>query len=228
MEVHVPKPLHGWREFAGEVGIIVLGVLIALGAEEVARSIADHREAAHLRQSMMNELSGDRARWEANHHDFRCTMKLLDDLRNWSERPASDRLDHFDPPLFWTMHDSAWQIARSSPTMAALPLNERDSLADIYFFIGVQEGVLIETENDLNHLQALAKTADRPTSRNALPEAATETEATLGIMDKNFAIMEQEFNSLGVRTDMRALAPAPFNFGKDCPGIAQTPRAVAR
>jgi hypothetical protein len=22
---HVPKPLHGWREFIGEVGIIVIG-----------------------------------------------------------------------------------------------------------------------------------------------------------------------------------------------------------
>ena len=31
MRVSMPKPLHGWREFAGEVGIIVLGVLIALG-----------------------------------------------------------------------------------------------------------------------------------------------------------------------------------------------------
>jgi hypothetical protein len=30
MHVHLPKPLHGWRAFAGEVGIIVLGVLIAL------------------------------------------------------------------------------------------------------------------------------------------------------------------------------------------------------
>jgi len=44
MHVHLPKPLHGWREFAGEVGIIVLGVLIALGAEQLI-------EAAHWRQS---------------------------------------------------------------------------------------------------------------------------------------------------------------------------------
>jgi uncharacterized membrane protein YraQ (UPF0718 family) len=29
MHFHLPKPLHGWREFKGEVGIIVLGVLIA-------------------------------------------------------------------------------------------------------------------------------------------------------------------------------------------------------
>jgi hypothetical protein len=37
MHFHLPKPLHGWREFAGEVGIIVLGVLIALGAGVLLR-----------------------------------------------------------------------------------------------------------------------------------------------------------------------------------------------
>lgn len=34
----IPTPLHGWREFAGEVGVIVLGVLIALGAQQAAMS----------------------------------------------------------------------------------------------------------------------------------------------------------------------------------------------
>ena len=35
MHFHLPKPLHGWRAFTGEVGIIVIGVLIALGAEQI-------------------------------------------------------------------------------------------------------------------------------------------------------------------------------------------------
>lgn len=39
MHLHLPKPLHGWRAFAGEVGIIVLGVLIALGAEQLVETI---------------------------------------------------------------------------------------------------------------------------------------------------------------------------------------------
>ena len=38
MHFHLPKPLHGWREFAGEVGIIVVGVLIALGAEQLVEN----------------------------------------------------------------------------------------------------------------------------------------------------------------------------------------------
>jgi hypothetical protein len=32
MQFHLPKPLRGWRAFVGEVGVIVLGVLVALGA----------------------------------------------------------------------------------------------------------------------------------------------------------------------------------------------------
>ena len=48
MPVHLPKPLHGWREFAGEVGIIVLGVLIALGAEQLIQTIHSQREVAQF------------------------------------------------------------------------------------------------------------------------------------------------------------------------------------
>jgi hypothetical protein len=35
MHFHMPKPIHGWRQFFGEVGIIVVGVLIALSAEQI-------------------------------------------------------------------------------------------------------------------------------------------------------------------------------------------------
>jgi hypothetical protein len=38
MHIHLPKPLHGWREFLSEVGIIVLGILIALGGEQVVEN----------------------------------------------------------------------------------------------------------------------------------------------------------------------------------------------
>jgi len=48
MHFHLPKPLHGWREFAGEVGIIVIGVLIALAAEAV---LEDWRWQRHVEQS---------------------------------------------------------------------------------------------------------------------------------------------------------------------------------
>lgn len=35
MHIHPPKPLHGWKEFLNEIFVIVVGVLIALGLEQV-------------------------------------------------------------------------------------------------------------------------------------------------------------------------------------------------
>jgi len=57
----LPKPLHGWRAFVGEVGIIVLGVLIALGAEQVMENIHDRYLARQAIDHIRTELSFDSA-----------------------------------------------------------------------------------------------------------------------------------------------------------------------
>src|SRR5438045_9447958 len=57
MHFHLPKPLHGWREFLGEVGIIVIGVLIALGAEQVIETLRWKAEAGHAVESLKAEMA---------------------------------------------------------------------------------------------------------------------------------------------------------------------------
>jgi hypothetical protein len=57
MHLHLPKPLHGWRQFVGEVGIIVLGVLIALGAEQIVESIHDRYLAQQAEDQIRGELA---------------------------------------------------------------------------------------------------------------------------------------------------------------------------
>ena len=39
MDIHKPKPWHGWREFLKEYAIIVVGVLTALAAEQVVERV---------------------------------------------------------------------------------------------------------------------------------------------------------------------------------------------
>jgi len=56
MHFHLPKPLHGWREFLGEVGIIVIGVLIALAAEQAIELLHWKHVAAAARVSVGEEL----------------------------------------------------------------------------------------------------------------------------------------------------------------------------
>lgn len=57
MGIHLPKPMHGWRAFAGEVGIIVLGVLIALAVGQVAEAWHWHEQRKFARKAMADELS---------------------------------------------------------------------------------------------------------------------------------------------------------------------------
>jgi hypothetical protein len=59
MEVHRPRPSHGWREFLREIGIIVLGVLIALGAEQAVRTLHLHAQVRHAEAQMREEITND-------------------------------------------------------------------------------------------------------------------------------------------------------------------------
>jgi hypothetical protein len=48
MDIHKPKPWRGWPGFMTEIGIIVIGMLIALGAVEVVETLWLARQAEEL------------------------------------------------------------------------------------------------------------------------------------------------------------------------------------
>lgn len=57
MHFYLPKPMHGWREFLGEVSIIVMGVLIALGAEQVVEDWHWGARAKEARTALKREAA---------------------------------------------------------------------------------------------------------------------------------------------------------------------------
>jgi hypothetical protein len=105
MHFHLPKPLHGWRQFFGEVGIIVIGVLIALGAEEVAEAVHWRFETTQLRESLHREIKDDltNAAYEVMVSPcVRAWIQRLD--RELSESGTSWRGDAAEDA-----HDRRWQ-----------------------------------------------------------------------------------------------------------------------
>lgn len=80
MEIHKPKPIHSWREFLKEVGIIVLGVSIALAAEQSVAAIHESHIAGEARNAVRAEVRENlwwldrRARYEP------CITQKLADL----------------------------------------------------------------------------------------------------------------------------------------------------
>ncbi|HWE46552.1 MAG TPA: hypothetical protein VG407_11035 [Caulobacteraceae bacterium] len=59
MDIHKPKPFHGWREFLKEYGIIVLGVLTALALEQVVEKLHQLEQAKLAEHAMRLELGED-------------------------------------------------------------------------------------------------------------------------------------------------------------------------
>ena len=57
MPIKLPTPLNGWRVFAGEVGVIVLGVLIALGAQQAVETLRWREEVRRTEDALTIEIA---------------------------------------------------------------------------------------------------------------------------------------------------------------------------
>ncbi|HEX4739116.1 MAG TPA: hypothetical protein VH331_16310 [Allosphingosinicella sp.] len=167
MHLHLPKPLHGWREFVGEVGIIVLGVLIALGAEQVAEKVHERSQIGELQRALRSELADSRARWEDMRAEDSCESKRLDALERWlAAAPATSRLPAAFSPMLWNMHSSAWDLAKTSPAANSISLHERLIYASLYDAINNWRSYLDEERNNAVQLNALIATANQPEHRH--------------------------------------------------------------
>jgi len=85
MHLKVPKPLHGWRAFVGEVGIVVLGVVVALALGRVAQEWQWHDDVRTARASIHREMALDLALFADRLRIAKCMDRRL--------ASASQRID---------------------------------------------------------------------------------------------------------------------------------------
>ena len=147
MHFHLPKPLHGWREFAGEVGIIVIGVLIALGAEQL---LGDwhwrnevHETDRRLRAEMAFDLSNAYERFAIDP----CLRPRLAQLRdqllvggsNWPGSRATFAKDLYNsgfPSVYRTPNrpwlSASWQTAQNGEVFGHLSTERVQQFTTLY------------------------------------------------------------------------------------------------
>jgi hypothetical protein len=217
MHFHLPKPLHGWRAFVGEVGIIVLGVLIALGAEQVAQTVHDRADAKQLSDALRGELSDDRARWESIRAQDRCTEQRLDVLDKWVvSAPASAIISRNPYPIMlWNMHSTAWDIAKTSPAVTRIPLEERLVYASLYGAVDNWRQFFNEEYANLDALVGLFATADQPQNRAQLRLHLAEARLFLRRRQRNYDYFFARFDELGIKPDTGQLN-IPFDVNAAC------------
>lgn len=204
MHFHLPKPLHGWRELAGEVGIIVIGVLIALGAEQVVEEWRWNQKVAVVRKSLMGELANDRARWEFDMVTAKCANRQIDKLDLWAQAGVSStppRGVSVKPGDFFWMHSANWNLATGSQTLDHFPIDEQLAFASLYDGIAHRQ-VDIVTASDLGErVQGLIPVATDAEGRRQLRAALGMLKMRIAALTSNNAYMTRHFDAVGVKPD---------------------------
>jgi hypothetical protein len=98
MDIHKPKPWHGLREFAKEIGTIVIGVLIALAAEQAVEWLHWRHEVQVAREAITFDLKRLVGGAAAQDNHTVCTGRHLAEIEVVLDRAqATKRL----PPMGW-------------------------------------------------------------------------------------------------------------------------------
>lgn len=167
MHFHLPKPLHGWREFAGEVGIIVIGVLIALGAEQLIEGLHWKHEVAAERASLLQEATDSFGTVAVRQVAQPCIDKRLTEILTVLERHQRGQslgiTGKVRAPFVVTATRGTWQIALSGQALSHMSNEEKLKWSDIFLgFDRWDEGVKQESDfwlglQPLDHAQLLTE-----------------------------------------------------------------------
>ena len=194
MHFHLPKPLHGWREFVGEVGIIVIGILIALGAEQIVETWQWHQKIASAKKGIDFELNTQLDYSEEVTGLSRCAPLFVGALEYSILRHDSSaigKLHDRQPPFVprpW--RSTAWQSAMST------------QVAD-HFDPGqlAQYAFMFTSFEDIRDLQRsmLANFAEATTGRLGGPSDPASTNAQLAAAERLRTELELEEDIAGTQ-----------------------------
>ena len=136
MEVHKSKPIHGPREFLKEVWIIVLGVLIALAAEQAVVWVHDRQAAAAARGAVRAEVISNLSDMQGRLATQACVERRLDEIGDLLARTQdgvlSPRPSWVGQPAIWYMASQRWQAAAGSGRISLFNTTEQGRYATIY------------------------------------------------------------------------------------------------
>lgn len=167
MVMRLLRPLHGWRAFSGEIGVVFVGIVLALGAERLVQEYNWRHDARQARAAIKTELNGQRIDAVERLAVQRCLKGQINALYQklaqhrggmWTGMPmfvtqignadAAQRVvanGYRGPERRWI--DEAWQTARSSGALDHLPSADVTKYAQAYHR-GYRIRALQDQEND--------------------------------------------------------------------------------
>ena len=136
MRMNLPKPIHGWRVFAGEVGVIVLGVLIALGGQQIVEDWQWRRETSATRDALRREAADNLAAALQRSQQQPCVERRLKEIAAiFAAHNAGNPIDIRRPvgrPVSYYGRTDTWQVEIASQSLSHMPLDEKLAFAKAF------------------------------------------------------------------------------------------------
>jgi hypothetical protein len=173
----MPTPLHGWRQFAGEVGIIVLGVLIALGAQQLAQNVQQRSEAIEASRAVRGELEANMARLASRAAQKHCVENRIEEIQALVDKaagnPSITTPGWIGRPQYWSMQTARWDAIAQGGRAALLPADDLADYGLLYSWMSNINGVMTKEQADWARLRTLEHMA------RLTPDMIFELNATL-------------------------------------------------
>lgn len=162
MEIHKPKAARNLREFAGEVGVVLLGVVLALAGEQAASSFESHHKIRLVAAEMRQEISGDDGPQLIQRLALSpCVDAGLEAIRVAVEQNAGRAAVLEAIGRYWTPRhtwdSTAFQAAVSADLLAQLPVDRVDAMSRFYSLMPALENANEREYRDGAALTALSR-----------------------------------------------------------------------
>ncbi len=136
MEIHRPKAARTWRDFAKEVGVIVVGVCIALAGEQAVAWLHWRNEISETRNALNKEVAYNLGAIQKRREEAVCVDRRLAEIKGLMRRdpagPSSAARAPLGQPQLFRPHTNVWQAALDGQATAHMPLDMRLRYAEAY------------------------------------------------------------------------------------------------
>jgi hypothetical protein len=197
------KPERGWGAFATELAVVILGVLIALSAEQAVSWLRRQDDVRSFRTAIDDELATNLAAFHFRLGQQACVANRLAELRALRDRALSGQTaavrGEVGRPSVASMGTSVWS-ARDTEVMSAMPLDLRLGYSQLYDELGTnyeqitQEREAWRSMARFNRVPQLSQEDAR-----TLSELVFRAESIDRVLRFNSPLVEEKAKALGIR-----------------------------
>lgn len=210
------KPPIGWPDFVTELIIVVLGVFIALGAQEAVNTWNARRDLADFRNAVDREVAENLAAYEQRIRQSPCANARLEQLEQWQADwrdgdgpPMSGRVRR---PIGYTLSQDVWNSGATA-NLSEMVLDQRLHYASLYAGFQTYENLRLREAEIWQRLYAYDHATSLTTAEvNALRGLILSARALASSIDGNWSELKEEAKGIGIRPADYVLDPVAMRI----------------